>query len=819
MEEAGHTVSDRSRRDAQLTSFAQLATSFLGVDGARVQVHDGRVEAAGVAGPDGAPPVWREELASVTCSAAQALGTVRVDDAAGVVVRAYLGVPLRAADGSALGTLCVFSATPRRWTDEDLARVEQLTGPFAAELELGLLRTDFEAQRVRFQLAVDAAQIGAFDWDLVTGDLHWDDRLLELFGLTRAEFGATINAFNDALHPDDLPRVTAALDHAIATCGEYVAEYRVLLRNGAVRWLAARGRALGDEQGRTVRLLGAAYDVTAAAEGEARVARVLEAMPTAYFHLDRDWRFSHVNPEAEKLLARPRTELLGGVVWDLFPESVDSDFERSYRRAVGTGEPVAFDAYYPFPLDAWYEVRAWPDPDGLSVFFHDVTARHEAQQVLDAAARRAAFLADVTTTLSETLDRQEAVGSLASLVAHELGDWCLVSVVERPAHAEARHPERPGEWRSRVRDVGWWHADAARRPDLDTYAASRIESLSDASFLARALREERPVVVQDDAGGRISALLEPGPAREAFLRLRPGSVAVIPLPGRERVVGLLTVFRAPERGGFEDEDLRLLDDLAERAGLALDNVRLYAEQRELAEGLQRSLLTDPPQPAGTRMAVRYLPAAAAAQVGGDWYDAFVLEGTDPHLVIGDVVGHDTDAAAAMGQLRGLLRGVAVQGEASPAGLLRAVDRAIEVLDLGTMASAVVARVERRPDGGRDLVWSNAGHPPPVAVTGGGARLLEEAERGTWLGLDAEVARTEARTTLPPGSTVLLYTDGLVERRGEAIDVGLERLRACVERLTAAGPDLDTLLDRLLAELVPERGEDDVAVVAVRLDGP
>ena len=176
-----------------------------------------------------------------------------------------------------------------------------------------------DVEQVMWQLAVDAAGIGTFDWDLRTGELRWDDRLLTVFGMTREQFGGTIEAFNAALHPDDLPRVSAALEQAIATCGEYVAEYRIIPPGGEQRWVAARGRAIAGEDGRAGRLIGAAYDTTATVEAEAVVARTLESMPTAFFHLGRDWRFTMANSEALRLLQMPRHELLGAVIWEAFP--------------------------------------------------------------------------------------------------------------------------------------------------------------------------------------------------------------------------------------------------------------------------------------------------------------------------------------------------------------------------------------------------------------------------------------------------------------------------------------------------------------------
>ena len=118
-------------------------------------------------------------------------------------------------------------------------------------------------------------------------------------------------------------------------------------------------------------------------------------MPAGFYSLDREWRFTHVNAEAERLLGRTREDLLGRVLWDDWPAAINSIFEDSYRTAVRTGVPVSFDAYYPAPLDGWYELRAWPSPDGLSVYFTEITERRRMQEQAERSARRLAILAQV----------------------------------------------------------------------------------------------------------------------------------------------------------------------------------------------------------------------------------------------------------------------------------------------------------------------------------------------------------------------------------------------------------------------------------------
>ncbi|MGY2130076.1 SpoIIE family protein phosphatase [Blastococcus sp. SYSU DS0617] len=244
---------------------------------------------------------------------------------------------------------------------------------------------------------------------------------------------------------------------------------------------------------------------------------------------------------------------------------------------------------------------------------------------------------------------------------------------------------------------------------------------------------------------------------------------------------------------------------------------LYARSRSVvraAETLQRSLLTDPVQPAGLELAVRYVPAAREAQVGGDWYDVFDQPDGSTILVIGDVAGHDTHAAATMGQLRGLLRGIAYSGGAGPAGVLGQLDAAIEGLDLGALATVLVGRLER-PEGAAGatlLRWASAGHLPPLLRgPDGRVQVLDPPRPGLLLGVDASRPRTEQQVLLEPGSTLLLYTDGLVERRDQVFDDGVDLLAEALAEL--GNRPVAELCDALLGRLLPDGAEDDVALVA------
>ena len=725
------------------------------------------------------------------------------------VVGAYLGVPLVSTAGPIVGSLCVFDPKPHTWTAYDVALLEQLGGSVMAELELAALSTDYENSRERWDNALDAAGIGSFDWDLRTGRVEWDARLQALFGYAPGEFVPQISEALSRIHPDDGVAVDAAIAAAVEVCGDYLAEFRVTLPGGEQRWVSARGRAIGGVTGEAVQLLGTAYDSTKARTSRDQAAHILETMATGFAVMDREWRVTYLNATGAKVVGSGASDLIGTVLWDVFPGLEDSDFGRRYHRAMDSGEPDQFEAYYAH-LDGWFEVHVVPSPEGLHLYFLDITARHLDRKLAAEAASRLELLAMVSVQLATTLEAEAAVAQLARLVVPAIGDWCVVTLVD-----EADIP----------RDVGCWHIDPALRPVLERYAAVRLAALTDTSFVAQALRTGRPVLVPAGATASVSTVLAPGEARDLLVSMAPESGAVLPLRAGGRTLGLLTIFRGVDRPALSDGDLTSALEVADRAGLALDNARLYAKQRSLAEGLQRSLLTEPPEPDHCEITVRYVPAAEIASVGGDWFDSFLQADGATTLVIGDVVGHDTAAAAAMGQLRGLLRGIAWHSGAGPAEVLSGLDAAMEGLLIDTTATAVVARLEQTEDelerGVTRLRWSNAGHPPPMVVMpDGSVSPLTSLEADLLLGIDPGTPRVETQVVLDRGATVLLYTDGLVERRGQGLDEGLALLRSTLAEL--ADLPLDEMCDALLARMLPDQAEDDVALVALRLhrqDGP
>ncbi|GAA1567684.1 hypothetical protein GCM10009827_106750 [Dactylosporangium maewongense] len=237
--------------------------------------------------------------------------------------------------------------------------------------------------------------------------------------------------------------------------------------------------------------------------------------------------------------------------------------------------------------------------------------------------------------------------------------------------------------------------------------------------------------------------------------------------------------------------------------------RIAAVEREIAEALQRSLLSNPAQPDNLDVAVRYHPASEGARVGGDWYDAFLLPDGGLAVTVGDVSGHDREAAAAMSQIRSLLRGIASALPGPPDRVLTALDDAMARFGVDTLTSVILGYVDL---GTYELHWSNAGHPPPLLLGPDGTVTVLETPAEIILGARVAARRTHHRLRLAPGTAVIFYTDGLVERPDRGLDAGIAALRATLtgrQQLTAV-----QLCDDLSAT-VTDRVDDDVVLLIIR----
>ena len=402
------------------------------------------------------------------------------------------------------------------------------------------------------------------------------------------------------------------------------------------------------------------------------------------------------------------------------------------------------------------------------------------------AARRSALLADVTRALNEGLDLAARTRRLADLVVPAVADRAVVELFR-------------GTDLVRVVDTSTAGTDPARTDTVGTSTGGTDMggTGSPSAPVLRALATGEPQLDPEPRAGRSPAYT---------------SVA-LPLRSRGHVIGALTLTSGRR---FPARDLPFLTDLADRAALALENVALYEEVRAVAHTLQLSMLAGtPPDDPRFEVATVYRPAVANLEVGGDWYDTFPVRDGVVGVVVGDVVGRGIVAATAMGQLRSAIRALAGTG-LGPAALLRHLDRYVESVEAASMATVVYGELTLAT--GR-LRYASAGHLPPLALPPGGAPELLWGGRGTPLGVfPGAPERTEAELTLAPGTRLLLYTDGLVERRDRSIMTGLERLAA--ELAVRADRTPAALAEELTGVmLADEERRDDVCVLCLAYPGP
>ncbi|MFJ1796418.1 PP2C family protein-serine/threonine phosphatase [Kitasatospora griseola] len=316
----------------------------------------------------------------------------------------------------------------------------------------------------------------------------------------------------------------------------------------------------------------------------------------------------------------------------------------------------------------------------------------------------------------------------------------------------------------------------------------------------------------------------PEPLRVKDIGAHPASVGFPPgHPPMRTLLGVAITVRgkiygdlylSERRDGlpFDQADEAVVQALAGAAGIAIENARLFGYMRDSAAQFQRLLLPTLSDLSPFTGAAVYRTAADPAGVGGDWYDAVILPDRACAAVIGDVVGHDLHAAAAMAQARNMLRALLYDRRSPPSSVLGQLDRTVEAITDLPVTTACLARIEPADGDGWTVHWSTAGHLPPLVLDPDGRTWYLEGEPGIPIGVDPDVPRPDHSHPLPSGATVLFFTDGLVERPDRDIDEGLDALAA----LVAAHADLP--LDELvqtLADLHPGDGHDDMAVLAVR----
>ena len=525
-----------------------------------------------------------------------------------------------------------------------------------------------------------------------------------------------------------------------------------------------------------------------------------------------------VNPAFERTTGYSREEVQGRNCRFLQGPDTDPDAVEAVREALRSREhrTITLLNYRKDGSAFWNELAISPVFDATGELTHfvgiqsDVTARvaveHERERHLAAeraaraaaerAQRRLALLAEATSMLAATLDVDESLERLTSLVVPLMADWCTVHLLT---------PD------GRVQRVASRHRDGSQQHLLRRLEELQPTGLSDGSITARVLAGAPATLVHVDDDVIVAGVADEELV-DVYRQLSPSSALVVPLAARRQVLGVLSLFTDGSGRSYDDDDLVTAADLARRAALTVDNARLYQREHEVAEQLQRSLLPQLPTVVGLDRWARYLPGSTAAQVGGDWYDLFRLPDGPLGIAIGDVMGHDMAAAASMGQLRSVLQSYAWQGS-DPAVVLDRLDQLVQGLDMAQLATCAYGRLELPTDDGPGrLRLANAGHLPPALRGPDGTVELIAAEPSLLVGAALGTDRQTVEVAVERGSVLVLYTDGLVEHRGRGLDDGL---RALQDALATAPGDAQGISDHLLAELAGDL-EDDVALLVLRV---
>ncbi|MEO8475860.1 MAG: SpoIIE family protein phosphatase [Actinomycetota bacterium] len=415
-------------------------------------------------------------------------------------------------------------------------------------------------------------------------------------------------------------------------------------------------------------------------------------------------------------------------------------------------------------------------------------------------AERAGFLAEASREMEETQTVADRARRAVDLVVPYLADYATIEMPDRgPEPVAAAHREA-----------------RLLQPLIDLRRRSRLTA-DTPNTVARAIATGQPQILSDIPEAVYEDYTSEPDQLELLRQLAPRSYVGLPLRARGHVVGALMLVCADRSRRFVPDDLPFLQTFADQVGLALENAQLYQSERTISSTLQRSMtagvLPDDPR---ARLSVSYLPAPGEMQIGGDWYSSFMIGPANLAVVVGDVVGRGLGAAAAMGQLRSATRALAQTGM-GVAAMFRDLERFVVEVEAAQVAT--LAYAELALDTG-ELRWACAGHPPPLLLTPDGTARFLWGGRSLPLGVQDEIEAIEREVgteTIPAGGIVVFYTDGVVERRGETIDEGLERLSERALNLT--GGSFDSMAADLCAAMLADApADDDLCLVCVSVEG-
>ncbi|MEV4441852.1 SpoIIE family protein phosphatase [Streptomyces sp. NPDC049577] len=428
-----------------------------------------------------------------------------------------------------------------------------------------------------------------------------------------------------------------------------------------------------------------------------------------------------------------------------------------------------------------------------------------------AVRERLEFLNEVSGRIGTSLDLERTIREVTSAAVPRFTDFAGTHLRAAVLAGEG-FPDGPPDVTTVWHRVWVEHNDEPGRWD-DTVPVGEAIAFPEHTPFFQCMVTGEPVLVprvSEEAGNRISAQFE---KRDLRPLINGRSMLIVPLKARDVVLGFMVLMRREGREPFNDMDRTTGAELAARAGLVLDNARMYTHQENVADTLQDSMLPQlTPRTAGCDTATRYLPGTRLGRVGGDWFDTVKLPGSRTALVVGDVMGHGLNSAAMMGQLRTAVQTMAAL-DLPPEQLLRNLDDLAQRLGEHYLATCLYAVYDPIRS---ELRIANAGHIPPVLVRAEDGRSeLLRLPTGAPIGVGG-VPFEPATVRVAPGDRLVLCTDGLVEVRGQDIGAGLAAL---CESAAHPAASMDDACDTIIRALNPRDGrKDDVALLMARLNG-
>ena len=535
--------------------------------------------------------------------------------------------------------------------------------------------------------------------------------------------------------------------------------------------------------------------------------------PVGLAFIDLQERFVRVNEALAAMNGVSVEDHLGRTIEAVLGAEGDP-VATAFRAVVATGEPILERELSARPSWAPDEVRYWVSSFtpvrgasdellGVGVVVIDNTERRRLLEAERAGRVRADFLARAGLLLDASLDYEETLRNVADIAVPEIADWCSIRILD----AERR-----------LQPVATAHADPERLALAREYER-RFPMEADEPGSTDVARTGVTQVIREITDEMFAAAIQDPEQLAMIGALGVRSVIIAPLIARRRTFGTLTLASGESGRRFGDDDVRLAEELARRAAVAIDNARLYTERSRIAHTLQAKLLPDRlPAIPGTRLAARYRAAGELNEVGGDFYDVFPRPGGGWALVVGDVSGKGAEGAAVTALARYTLRAAALE-PGPPSRALRRLNAAIIAeAETTEFVTVVLAYVTSAPDGSLRAVVALGGHPPPLVLHPDG-RVEDPGRFGAILGVIPDPPLPDREFVLAPGDTMVLYTDGGTEAGPRSDPIGERGLAELLS--THAGADPERLLDAVEEAVVtaqPGEPRDDIALLALAVDG-